>query len=116
MTETMTAPATDGTRDIDAAARDLAARMPASLGVLARIAFNYRWSWLPGGPELFAAVDAQRWEWTNQNPVRLLRETSSASLERAAADEALLARARQVLAGIEADLARPQLPGRASNT
>src|SRR5438309_565078 len=45
MTETMTAPATDGTRDIDAAARDLAARMPASLGVLATIAYNYRWSW-----------------------------------------------------------------------
>ena len=54
MTETITAPATDGTRDIDAAARDLAARMPASLGVLATIAYNYRWSWLPGGPELAA--------------------------------------------------------------
>jgi len=116
MTETMTAPATDGTRDIDAAARDLAARMPASLGVLATIAYNYRWSWLPGGPELFAAVDAERWEWTNQNPVRLLHETSSAALDRAAGDPGLIERAQGVLAAIEADAARPPFPGRASST
>ena len=116
LTYRLIAPWGSGAGDLARSADMLAIRLPAALRPLADIAYNYRWSWLPGGPELFAAVDAQRWEWTNQNPVRLLRETSSASLERAAADEALLARARQVLAGIEADLARPQLPGRASNT
>src|SRR5438270_8999733 len=116
MTETVTAPAVDGSHNVAAAARDLAARLPAPLEVLARIAYSYRWSWLPGGPELFAAVDAERWEWTNQNPVRLLHETSSAALDRAAGDPGLIERAQGVLAAIEADAARPPLPGRASST
>ena len=54
------------------------------LAPLARIAFNYRWSWLPGGPELFQAVDAERFALCHQNPVRLLQEAPSRTLRRAA--------------------------------
>ena len=77
----------DGREDIRRAAEDLAERLPDALAPLARIAYNYRWSWLPGGPELFQAVDAERFALTNQNPVRLLQEASRGALRRAAADE-----------------------------
>jgi glycogen phosphorylase len=116
MTETIEAPPSDGLGDVAAAAVDLAERLPDPLAPLAKIAYNYRWSWLPGGPELFAAIDADRWEWTNHNPVRLLHEASSASLLEAAGRSSLVEHANQVLAAIEADLARPDLPGRASAT
>ena len=62
--------------------------------MLARLAYNYRWSWLPGGDELFSSVDPDRWVLAGGNPVRLLQETSGAALARASADQDLLARAR----------------------
>jgi starch phosphorylase len=96
----------DGTTDLIQAAADLAERLPEPLAPLARIAFNYRWSWLPGGPELFRAIDAERFALSGQNPVRLLQETSARSLRRAASDKDLLDRATAIEAEIRADLDR----------
>jgi glycogen phosphorylase len=98
---------TDGRADIRRAAAELAERLPESLAPLARLAYNYRWSWMPGGTELFAAVDAERFELCCRNPARLLQETSAAHLRRAAADEALLARIATLESRIRADLDRP---------
>ena len=89
------------------AAADLAERLPEALAPLARLAFNYRWSWLPGGPELFTAVDAERFALCAQNPVRLLQESSARVLRRAAEDEVLIARAGELEAQVAADLERP---------
>jgi starch phosphorylase len=100
----------DGREDIRRAAEDLAERLPEPLAPLARVAYNYRWSWLPGGAELFAAVDAERFALANQNPVRLLQETSAAALRRAAGDGALLERVAAVESQIKADLERPPYP------
>jgi glycogen phosphorylase len=100
----------DGREDVRRAAEDLAGRLPDALAPLARLAYNYRWSWLPGGPELFRAVDAERFAIANQNPVRLLQETSAAALRRAAADDALLERAAVIEAQVKADLDRPPYP------
>ena len=50
-----------GSRDLAAAAAALRSRLPEPLAALAAIAYNYRWSWTPGGPELFASVDEERW-------------------------------------------------------
>jgi glycogen phosphorylase len=97
----------DGHEDIRRAAADLAARLPEALAPLARLAFNYRWSWLPGGPELFASVDAERFALCAQNPVRLLQESSALVLRRAAEDETLIARARELDERVTADLERP---------
>jgi len=47
----------DGREDIRRAAAELAERLPDPLAPLARLAYNYRWSWLPGGPEVFSAID-----------------------------------------------------------
>src|SRR3984885_9168141 len=100
----------DGREDVRRAAEDLAGRLPDAVAPLARIAYNYRWSWLPGGPEVFRALDAERFALTNQNPVRLLQETSAGTLRRAAADDALLERIAAVESQVKADRARPPSP------
>ena len=97
----------DGREDVRRAAGGLAERLPDALTALARLAYNYRWSWLPGGPEVFRAIDAERFALTNQNPVRLLQEVSAAALRRAAADDALLERIAAVEGQVKADLERP---------
>jgi starch phosphorylase len=97
----------DGREDVRRAALDLAERLPEGLAPLARLAYNYRWSWMPGGPELFASVDPARFELCCQNPVRLLQEVSSRTLRRAAADEALIERAVALESAVAADLERP---------
>jgi starch phosphorylase len=114
MTETVAAAAANGSRDLSAAVADLGARLPEPLHVLAALAYNYRWSWLPGGPDVFAAIDPARWEWLRNNPVRQLLEASTPALERAAADRSLLERASEVRAAVEADLGRPPLAVHAS--
>jgi len=100
----------DGREDIRRAAEELAGRLPDALAPLARLAYNYRWSWLPGGQEVFQVVDAERFELAGQNPVRLLQEASARSLRRAAGDEGLLERIAAVEAQVKADLERPPYP------
>jgi glycogen phosphorylase len=101
----------DGRGDIQCAAEDLAGGLPGPLAPLARIAFNYRWSWLPGGADLFRSVDAERFELCLQNPVRLLQESPGRVLRRAAEDRELVERAAAVEAAINADLQRPPREG-----
>src|SRR5947209_2064316 len=97
----------DGRAQLGRRAQELAGRLPAELGTFARLAFNYRWSWMPGGPELFSELDPARFELCGQNPVRLLQELSWTSIERACADSDLLARAAELEAAVKADLERP---------
>ena len=89
----------------------LASRVPERLAPFADLAYNYRWSWTPGGDELFAAIDAHRWELCGRNPVRLLQEVSADALAVAAADEHLIERAGEVLATVRDDLARAPAAG-----
>jgi starch phosphorylase len=96
-----------GAHDLRRAADQLAARLPRALAPLARLAYSYRWSWLTGGAELFAAIDPHRWEVCGHNPIRLLQETSSAALERASADGDLC---RRVCAAEESLVAETRLP------
>ena len=105
------APLNNGREDIQRAAADLAERLPAPLAPLARLAFNYRWSWLPGGPELFRAVDPERFEVCAQNPVRMLQEAPGRTLRAAAADQTLLDQVRALDAALTADLDRLAAPG-----
>ena len=91
-----------GTADLAAAAAALRSRLPEPIGALAGIAYNYRWSWTPGGPELFASLDPKRWDACAANPVRLLQEVHPARLDAAAADPGFLER----LAALTAELDR----------
>ncbi len=81
-----------GTADLAAASAALRSRLPEPLGALAELAYNYRWSWTPGGPELFAAVDPDRWAACAANPVRLLQEVHPDRLRELAGDDAFLGR------------------------
>lgn len=70
-------------RDLHRTVENLAARLPGPLKSLAEIAYNYEWSWLPGGRELFRDIDPLRWSATNENPVQFLLECSIETLHRA---------------------------------
>ncbi|MGI8780525.1 MAG: alpha-glucan family phosphorylase, partial [Solirubrobacteraceae bacterium] len=101
----------NGHDDLQRAADALAARVPQPLAGLARLAFNYRWSWTLAGHDVFAAIDPVRWERCGENPVRLLAEAGAEALERAAGDAALLERAAAVEAAVRDDPARPAATG-----
>src|SRR5215204_5212519 len=103
-----------GHDDLACAAEALAARVPQPLAGLARVAYNYRWSWTPGGPELFSSVDPVRWERSGENPVRLLGETGLDSLARAASDPDLLERIAALESEVDEDLGRPAADGPAT--
>ncbi len=94
---------TPGGRDLQRAAAELAARLPDPLGPLARIAYNYAWSWQAGGHELFA-VGRSTSASSSACATRcaLLQEASGGALERAAGDGELLERAAALEARIEA--------------
>jgi glycogen phosphorylase len=47
---------TAGSSDINSAVEALRSRLPEPLAPLADLAYNYRWSWTPGGPELLSSV------------------------------------------------------------
>jgi starch phosphorylase len=95
---------TDGSLDVDHAASELASRVPDVLAPLARLAYNLRWSWLPGGAELFRSLDPERWELCLNNPVRLLTEVSPTTLAQAAEDGDLIERAANADAMVRAEL------------
>ena len=96
-----------GDQELGLKAADLAGRLPDALARLARIAYNYRWCWYPGGTEVFRSIDEGRWDLCGENPVRLLQETSGEALARAAADRALLDRVASLEDAFAADLRRP---------
>jgi starch phosphorylase len=96
-----------GDEELSRRAADLAGRLPDALAPLARIAYNYRWSWYAGGTDIFRSIDEGRWALCGQNPVRLLQEASGEALARAAGDGALLARVASLEDALAADMRRP---------
>ncbi|VXB23008.1 alpha-glucan family phosphorylase [Nocardioides sp. AX2bis] len=74
--------------------------LPPALDALGELAANLRWSWHPATQDLFAEVDAVRWETTGHDPVRLLGEVGRERFDELAADEGFTGR----LAALRADL------------
>jgi len=103
-----------GDRDIERAVVELAAGLPKPLQPLARVAFDYRWSWSADGAATFEAVNPERWARTGSNPRRQLTETDRSALDRAAADTAIVGRVRRLAAELAADRARPWRAGTVS--
>jgi starch phosphorylase len=99
-----------GARDIRRAAQILASRVPGRLAPLAEVAYNFSWTWRQDGDPLFRSIDPYRWRACGQNPVRLLQEAPEESLERAALNPELVARAEALRDALEADKARPWRP------
>ena len=98
-----------GSSDIDAAVDALRTRLPEPLAPLADLAYNYRWSWTPGGPELLCSIDPGRWDLCLGNPVRLIEETAPSRLAELASDDGFLARLADLHGRVEAKLSEPRL-------
>jgi glycogen phosphorylase len=98
-----------GSNDLRAASAALRSRLPEPLHALADIAYNYRWSWTPGGPELLASVDPRRWELSLGNPVRLIEEVHPDRWRRLAGDQDFLGRLHTLERAIAERLAEPKL-------
>jgi starch phosphorylase len=99
----------DGTRDLERAIDDLADRLPEHLWSLAHVAYNYRWSWTPGGEELFRSLDPLRHERCRGNPIRLLGQLPPRELEQVARDHETHAAAAALQEVLEEDLAAQPL-------
>src|SRR5699024_4803230 len=69
---------------------------PEPLAALDDLALNLRWSWHTPTRELFAGIDAQLWEDVHGDPVRLLGSLSPEQLAELAADDAFVARVREL--------------------
>ncbi|HEX4035897.1 MAG TPA: alpha-glucan family phosphorylase [Solirubrobacteraceae bacterium] len=101
----------NGQRDVEAAAANLATRVPEVLAPLARLAYNCHWSWQAGGESLFGDLDGPCWQRVGRNPVALLRDAPASSLERAAADDSYVGRLASAVDRLDGDLARPAAGG-----
>ena len=103
-----------GDHDIERAILELEACLPEPLRSLARVAYDYHWSWTADGAALFEAIDPERWIKTGHNPRRLLTETHHAMLARAAEDAGFVGWVDRIAAELAASRARPWLSGVAS--
>src|SRR5919206_2854493 len=93
----------NGQSELARAAETLASQLPDALAPLARLAYNYRWCWTPGGPQLFRSVNPMRWELCGGNPVRLLQEAGVEACRRAADNADLLRRPVELEELVRAD-------------
>ncbi len=101
----------DGQNDLADAIANLRDRLPVELAPLARIAFNYRWSWMPGGTELFQRIDASLWREVRQNPRTLLEALTPRQLQALAQDPQFIDHLSSIVRACDADLQRPVWPG-----
>jgi len=90
----------DGSKDIARAAHELAVRLPSTLAPLADLAFNYWWSWTPGGIDLFRQIDSDRFDLCRENPVRFLQQAPSGALARVARDPSFVERVETLHEGL----------------
>ena len=97
-----------GAREADERAAELALRLPPELAPLARIALDYRWSWQPGGAEVFGALDPHAWEINARNPVRQLADVAPHTASMAISDGATLDGIARLAEVMEQDRERPE--------
>jgi glycogen phosphorylase len=75
--------------------------LPDALAPLGELAQNLRWSWHPETQDVFREVDADLWESTGRDPVKLLGAVPKARFDELATDDGFLGR----LTAARADLA-----------
>jgi starch phosphorylase len=97
----------DGRHDLARAIEDMRVRLPEPLQPLARVAYNYRWSWLVGGAGVFRDIDPALWRRSCCNPCFLLEVASPRRLAQLAADGHYVERVTDLAARMDAELARP---------
>ncbi|HEX6032210.1 MAG TPA: alpha-glucan family phosphorylase [Tepidiformaceae bacterium] len=99
--------ANDGSAEMRAARDSLASRLPGPLRPLARLAYDYWWSWDTDSPDLFRTVDFHIWRSSGENPVRLLQEATPERLAELSEDQDYVSRLAAAVARLDAYLQRP---------
>jgi starch phosphorylase len=99
--------ASAGAADLARRAADLAEHLPNGLKPLATVAYNYRWSWLPGGEAVFREINPHRWELAAGNPVKFLSDLWPSTRANAERDEALKESVLRLVAETESALDGP---------
>jgi starch phosphorylase len=102
--------AIDGRANLERAISELAERLPEALQPLAPLAFNYRWSWMVDGPEVFRDIDPYAFGRSAGNPRYLIEVTPPRRFQELARDEGYVRRVHALAAAVAADLARPSRP------
>jgi starch phosphorylase len=90
---------------------ELEDRLVPELRPLAAVAYNYRWSWVRGGADVFAAIDRHHWRLVGENPVRFLFELTRERQHAAAKQPALVEGAAQLAADVAGNLELPDDAG-----
>ena len=81
--------------------------LPEPLAPLHELAFNLWWTWQPHAAALFEKLDADLWESTNHNPVKLLCSISQDHLDRAANDPTYVYAVSETIEQLHSHLSRP---------
>jgi starch phosphorylase len=101
---------TPGATDLVSRCELLGERLTPGLRPLAKVAYNYGWSWDPDGPAVFDDINPHRWKLSGENPVRFLNDLWPSTQEAAERSPELLARVDALAARIDAMMARPAAP------
>ncbi len=96
-----------GAADLETRAALLADRLTDGLKPLARVAYNYAWSWLPDGEGVFRDINPHRWGLSGANPVRFLNDLWPRTQERAEQSPELMERIQRLREAMSAYLERP---------
>jgi starch phosphorylase len=81
-----------GAVDLESRIAVLADRLPGRMKPLARVAYNYRWSWDPDGAAVFRDINPHRWSLSGENPVHFLNDLWPLTQNAAERDSALVER------------------------
>ena len=96
-----------GAADLESRTQFLAERLVDGLKPLARVAYNYSWSWTRDGAAVFRDINPQRWASSGENPVAFLNDLWSSTQEAAERDPALMERVQTLANRLEEQLSRP---------
>ena len=99
-----------GAADLAQRAADLAEHLPNGLKPLAGVAYNYRWSWLPGAEDVFREINPHRWELAGANPVKFLSDLWPSTRANAERDETLKERMLALAMQVSSELDEPPRP------
>jgi len=78
--------------------------LPDRISGLARLAYNLWWGWNPEGREIFVLLDRRAWNLSDQNPIKMLRNTDSRTLEFASTNPRFLRHYDAMMARLDRDL------------
>jgi starch phosphorylase len=99
-----------GSTDLPQRIAQLSDRLSDGLKPLAAVAYDYRWSWLPGAEAVLTEISPFRWERAGKNPVEFLNDLWPATQAQADRDPELMEQVRWLADTIAADAARPDRP------